>query len=80
MSKLNRQTPKRAITKKDVMKIMRYQGKSVMECLAIDVFVFSYLNAGINFIDIAKLKHSNIIGNHLIYNREKTKKLIKIKK
>ena len=78
VSKLNRQTPKRAIAKKDVMKIMRYQGKSYMECLAIDVFVFSYLNAGINFIDIAKLKHSNIVESHLIYNREKTKKLIHI--
>ena len=76
VSRLNRQTSKRAITKKDVMKIMRYQGKSDMECLAIDVFVFSYLNAGINFIDIAKLKHSNIVESHLIYNREKTKKLI----
>ena len=78
VSKLNRQTPKRAVTKKDVRKIMRYHGKSDMEYLAIDVFVFSYLNAGINFIDIAKLKHSNIIGNHLIYNREKTKKLINV--
>lgn len=78
VSKLNRQTPKRAIAKKDVMKIMRYQGKADMECLAIDVFVFSYLNAGINFIDIAKLKHSNIVENHLIYNREKTKKLINV--
>lgn len=44
-----------------------------MECLAIDVFVFSYLNAGINFIDIAKLKRSNIVESQLIYNREKTK-------
>ena len=78
VSRLNRQTPKRAIAKKDVMKIMRYQGKSYMECLAIDVFTFSYLNAGINFIDIAKLKHSNIVENHLIYNREKTKKLINV--
>ena len=78
VSKLNKQTPKRAIAKKDVMRIMGYQGKSEMECLAIDVFVFSYLNAGINFIDIAKLKHSNIVDNHLIYNREKTKKLINV--
>lgn len=78
VSRLNRQTSKRAITKKDVMKIMRYQDKSDMECLAIDVFVFSYLNAGINFIDIAKLKLSNIVESHLIYNREKTKKLINI--
>ncbi len=78
VSKLNKQTPKRAIAKKDVMRIMGYQGKSEMECLAIDVFVFSYLNAGINFIDIAKLKHSNIVESHLIYNREKTKKLINV--
>ncbi len=49
VSRLNRQTPKRAITKKDVMRIMSYQGKSDMESLTIDVFVFSYLNAGINF-------------------------------
>ena len=47
-----------------------------MERLAIDVFTFSYLNAGINFIDIAKLKHSNIRDNQLFYNKEKTKKLI----
>ena len=78
VSKLNRQTAKRAITKKDVAKIMRYQGKSDMECLAIDVFTFSYLTAGINFIDIAKLKYSNIVENHLIYHREKTKKLINV--
>ena len=49
-----------------------------MECLAIDVFVFSYLNAGINFIDIAKLKRTNIVESQLIYNREKTKKLINV--
>ena len=78
VSKLNRQTPKRAIAKKDIMRIMDYKGNSVIECLAVDVFVFSYLNAGINFIDIAKLKHSNIVDNHLIYNREKTKKLINV--
>lgn len=78
VSKLNRQTAKRAISKKDVLKIMKCQGSTPMECLAIDIFVFSYLNAGINFIDIAKLKHSNIIGNQLIYNREKTKKLINV--
>ena len=78
ISKLNKQTAKRAICKKEVLKIMQYQGNTPMECLAIDIFVFSYLNAGINFIDIAKLKYSNIIENHLTYNREKTKKLISI--
>lgn len=72
ISKLNRQTTKRALSKQDIMKVMQYQGKSTMERLAIDIFIFSYLNAGINFIDIAKLKHSNIIENRLTYNREKT--------
>lgn len=61
-----------------ILKIMQYQGDTPMECLAIDVFVFSYLNAGINFIDIAKLKRSNIVESQLIYNREKTKKLINV--
>lgn len=78
VSKLNKQTAKRALSKQDILKVMQYKATSPMECLAIDVFVFSYLNAGINFIDISKLKHSNIIENHLTYNREKTKKLISI--
>lgn len=76
VSRLNRQTAKRAISKKDIQKVIHYQGHTAMERLAIDVFTFSYLNAGINFIDIAKLKHSNIRDNQLFYNREKTKKLI----
>ena len=78
VSKLNKQTAKRALNKQDILKVMQYKGTSLMECLAIDIFIFSYLNAGINFIDIAKLKYSNIIENHLTYNREKTKKLISI--
>lgn len=78
VSKLYKQTAKRAISKKEVLKIMQYQGDTPMECLAVDVFVFSYLNAGINFIDIAKLKRSNIVESQLIYNREKTKKLINV--
>ncbi|MCM1356893.1 MAG: site-specific integrase [Staphylococcus sp.] len=76
VSKLSKKTAKRALTKDDIRKVMEYQGNSPMECLAIDIFTFSYLCAGINFIDMAKLKHSNIQENQLIYNREKTKKLI----
>lgn len=76
VSKLNKATAKRALTKDDIRRIMEYEGKSQMERLAIDVFTFSYLCAGINFIDIAKLKYSNIQDNQIVYNREKTKKLI----
>ena len=76
VSKLNKATAKRALSKDDIHRIMEYEGKSQMERLAIDIFTFSYLCAGINFIDMAKLKHSNIQDNQLVYNREKTKKLI----
>jgi integrase len=76
VSKLNRATAKRALSKTDIQNIMEYQGKSPMEQLAIDLFIFSYICAGINFIDMAKLKQSNIQENQLVYNREKTKKLI----
>ena len=47
-----------------------------MEILAIDLFTFSYLTAGINFIDIALLKKENIIDNRIVYCRHKTKKQI----
>ncbi len=73
VSKLNKVT---ALSKDDIRRIIEYEGKSQMECLAIDIFTFSYLCAGINFIDMAKLKYSNIQENQLVYNREKTKKLI----
>jgi len=76
VSKLNSKTTKRALTKADIRKVMEYQSNTPMECLAIDLFTFSYLCAGINFIDMAKLKQSNIQENQLVYNREKTKKLI----
>ena len=76
VSKLNRATAKRALSKADIQNIMEYQGKRPMEQLAVDLFTFSYLCAGINFIDMAKLKQSNIQENQLVYNREKTKKLI----
>ena len=49
-----------------------------MECLAIDLFTFSYLAAGINFGDIARLTKDNILENRLIYIRKKTQKQIKV--
>lgn len=76
LSKVNQQTAKRAISKQDIQKIINYKGKSDMECLAIDLFTFSYLTAGINFIDMAMLERSNIVNGQLVYYRKKTKKQI----
>lgn len=74
LSKVNQQTAKRAISKQDIQKIINYRGKSDMECLAIDLFTFSYFTAGINFIDMAMLERSNIVDGQLVYYRKKTKK------
>jgi len=41
-------------------------------------FIFSFYSGGLNFIDIADLRWSDIDGNLLIIRRRKTKRLIKI--
>lgn len=78
VSKLKRETAKRSILKSDIKAITNYNAKDVYTRLAIDLFYFSYLCGGINFIDIAHLTNSNIIDKRLIYTRKKTKKLIKL--
>ena len=78
VSKVNQTPPKRAMTKADIQKVLSYQGKTDMERLAISLFTFSYYSAGINFIDMAMLKHSNIMDDKLCYTRAKTKKQIVI--
>lgn len=69
---------KRALTKEEVIKILSYKPTTEMERLAISVFVFSYFTAGINFIDIAYLRYSNVYSGILIYTRNKTHKEIKV--
>ena len=60
------------------MQVIDYRGKDMYTCLAIDLFAFSYFSAGINFVDMAHLKQSNIVDGRLIYTRQKTNKLIRL--
>ena len=78
VSRLHEETAKRAITKEDIKNIINYdcKGDQYLQ-LAIDLFSFSYLMGGINFVDIAYLTKDNIVDNRLIYKRRKTGKLIK---
>ena len=78
VSKLRKGTVKRAITKADIELIINHKVESDYSQLAIDLFYFSYLSGVINFVDMAYLKADNIIDKRLIYNRKKTKKLIKL--
>ena len=76
VSKLSQKTAKRAISKNDIKAILNYKGQTDYECLAIDLFTFSYLVGGINFVDMAYLTKQNIVENRLSYIRRKTHKLI----
>lgn len=80
MSKFNLKTRKRAISKTDIKKILDLNLSEDRELLQLskDVFVFSYLQSGINPTDIANLKYENIIEGRLQYIRQKTKRLINI--
>lgn len=78
VSKLRKGTVKRAITKADIELIINHKVESDYSQLAIDLFYFSYLSGGINFVDMAYLTYDNIVDKRLIYIRKKTKKLIKL--
>ena len=78
VSKLSQTTAKRSIQKGEILSVLNYQGQTPLECLAIDLFTFSYLAAGINFGDIARLTKDYILENRLIYIRKKTQKQIKV--
>lgn len=80
VNKFNTTTPKRAIKKEDIIKIIEIdlsQESKYMQ-FSRDIFVFSYLSAGINLTDIANLKFENIKEKELHYTRQKTGKNINI--
>lgn len=82
ISKFDTKTAKRAISKEDIINI--YHASQPEKCkspyfeLAKDVFMFSYLCGGINFVDIANLRTNNIVNGRLYYTRQKTSKPIHI--
>lgn len=78
VSKLHEETAKRALTKADIRKITEYKTDNPRLQFAIDIFTFTYLMGGINFVDIAMLTQDNLIDGRLIYKRKKTGKLIKL--
>ena len=74
VSKLHQETAKRSITKEEIHRIINYEisSKKFYKRLALDLFTFSYLMGGINFMDMALLTSDNIIDNRLVYFRKKT--------
>ncbi|WP_138992724.1 site-specific integrase [Larkinella sp. C7] len=83
IGKFDTSTTKRAISRADIRKIEAYEpeGATTYDLLKLqlakDVFLFSYYGGGINFVDIAALRWSNISseinGNQRLgYIRQKT--------
>lgn len=80
MSKFNTKTKKRSITKTEIKRIISldFTNERPLMQLSKDLFVFSYLQSGINLTDIANLKYENITNGRIQYIRQKTKRLINI--
>lgn len=80
VGKLWTKTRKRAISKNDILRLKNLELPNDTHFgykeLSRDIFLFSYYTAGINFKDIATLRHSDIINGRVNYQRHKTKKLI----
>lgn len=82
VSKLKDSTPKRSILKEDIQKIISLDVQTISKRpqsllqFSKDLFLFSYLGCGINMVDMAHLKRSNIVSNRIVYKRHKTGKQI----
>ncbi|MDR0873988.1 MAG: site-specific integrase [Prevotellaceae bacterium] len=65
-------TTKRAVKEDCLQKIIGYTSELKQETLSKDLFTFSFYCAGMNYIDMAYLKKTDIQGNRLVYSRRKT--------
>jgi len=74
LSRFSTKTKKRALSKDNVMKLLKMDctGMSEKAQLAHDVFSFSYYCGGISLVDVANLTPFNIIDGRLMYERQKT--------
>ncbi|MFP3598450.1 phage integrase SAM-like domain-containing protein [Chryseobacterium sp. SIMBA_029] len=74
ISKLKTKTKKRALTEEDFRKFKNVDLSERPELLeAYHYFMFSFYTRGMNFVDMMKLKKSDIKNNRIIYTRSKTK-------
>lgn len=69
------ETRKRAISREDLIKILRFEPQTQRQTRAKDYFLISFYLMGASFVDIAMLKIKNIIQDRIEYKRQKTGKL-----
>lgn len=73
-------TAKRALTKEEIaaIKTLDLSGSPDQE-FARDIFLFSFYNRGMNYIDICYLKKDDIVDERIRYRRQKTGQIFSIK-
>lgn len=73
-------TEKRALDEHSIRKIrnVRLREGSFL-ALARELYLFSIMAMGIPFVDLAHLRKSDICDGHIIYNRQKTGKQVKVR-
>lgn len=73
------ETPKRALKMKSINKLMQtnYTPGSRLR-RALDLFIFCFLACGMPFVDLAYLTKKNIVGNEIVYHRQKTGTLVRV--
>jgi len=75
----NEKTVKRSLTKVEIKKIIDLELDSKEKELARDIFLFSFHNRGMSFIDIFYLTNSMVSNGRIEYRRKKTKQTFSIK-
>lgn len=73
LSTIEKKVTHRALNAMEIETIKAYSPTS-KECLALDIWLFSYYNRGINIKDIAHLTKDNVRGGVITYQRKKTHK------
>ena len=82
VSRFKEATAKRSLTKEDIRRIMDCEVRTLTKYpkpflqLAKDLFLFSYLSCGINLTDILHIRYADIVDRRLVFNRQKTGKLL----
>ncbi|GAB3958964.1 site-specific integrase [Spirosoma harenae] len=79
LAKFDLSTRKRAITKDEIQRIEAIEVATPRLLLAKHLFLFSYYGGGINYVDMAQLRWSNVQGGRLQYVRQKTGGLFNLK-
>ncbi len=72
-------TRKRAITESDIVRIksLKFNGRKTI-CFVRDMIILSIYIMGISFVDLAFLKKTDVVGEHIVYQRCKTGQRIKV--